>query len=58
MKPQPTAIQRFTNLLRESHRSAKPAGVVFYLPTFAVVTILLLPFLVMEPDAFDYSDHV
>jgi hypothetical protein len=31
---------------------------VFYLPTFAVATILLLPFLVMEPDAFDHDDHV
>lgn len=49
--------RRFLNLLREAHRSSRPAG-VFYPVAFVFTTTLLLPFFVVEPDVFEYEDHV
>ena len=48
---------RMMNLLRESHRTARVTP-LFYVPVFMLTTMLLLPFLAVEPESFDYADHV
>lgn len=50
-------FRRFTNLLREAHRTGK-ATPLFYPVVVPFTTLLLLPFFVLEPEVFEYPDHV
>lgn len=49
--------RRCVNLLREAHRTARVTPLL-YPVVFPFVAVVLVPFLLSEPEVFDFADHV